>query len=290
MAERHFMYTSGDLQTVQMKLAPQSTSSMKVDWNKEMVIGIFLGERKTGGYKVYVETIDRTTAAVAVVKVVEQKPVKDAMVTEAITSPFILIAIEKPGVVDWQFSSRTSTSGWTPGAGCGCECKTCTCSRGVKVYNPYAFNEQSFHPSLQARAIGQLPFAPYFSGYDSEAARPEVNVIRSQSELDRYWNSMLNSPNMLQAIRVDFSREQVVAVHAGATRNRFSMEVFDVRRVLGNRIEISVKETPVSTYNRSVISPFALIRMIKTDDPISVKRFFALSGGKCGCGCSQCKH
>lgn len=58
-----------------------------------LVVAAFLGERNTGGYSVEV-----TSDAGGQIRIVERKPGKDMMVTQAITSPFKVVSVSVTGV------------------------------------------------------------------------------------------------------------------------------------------------------------------------------------------------
>ncbi len=63
----------------------------KVNFEKEQVIAVFLGERPTAGYKVAVEKVVRLADGTLEVLVRERKPAKDAIVAQVVTTPFILV-------------------------------------------------------------------------------------------------------------------------------------------------------------------------------------------------------
>jgi hypothetical protein len=63
-----------------------------VDFDKEGVLFISTGERPTGGYAVEVKAIRRDGDAI-VVDAPVTSPAPDAMVTQALTSPFVVIVI-----------------------------------------------------------------------------------------------------------------------------------------------------------------------------------------------------
>jgi hypothetical protein len=62
----------------------------KVDFTKEMVVGVFLGMRPTGGHAVTITAIDVKGDALVVAYRVET-PAPNAMVTQALTSPVHLV-------------------------------------------------------------------------------------------------------------------------------------------------------------------------------------------------------
>jgi hypothetical protein len=67
-----------------------------VTLDQETVVLILLGQRPTGGYGVAVTSIDTGTEPVEITVEVTS-PAADAMVTQALTSPYLIIGIPGPG-------------------------------------------------------------------------------------------------------------------------------------------------------------------------------------------------
>jgi hypothetical protein len=65
-----------------------------VDFAKSTVAAIFLGTRNTGGHKVLVTAVDRSGSDV-VVAWHEEQPGGGMMVTQALTSPFLIVRFDK---------------------------------------------------------------------------------------------------------------------------------------------------------------------------------------------------
>lgn len=66
----------------------------KVDWRQYKVVAIFLGSRRTGGYSLRVKDV-RTSGTNAMINVVEVQPRPGAMVTQALTSPWVLVRVPR---------------------------------------------------------------------------------------------------------------------------------------------------------------------------------------------------
>ena len=67
-----------------------------IDFSKSVVAGVFLGLRSTGGFRVTISSVDRQGKGV-VVQWREQKPDSNAMVTQMLTFPFVLVRIDDAG-------------------------------------------------------------------------------------------------------------------------------------------------------------------------------------------------
>lgn len=75
-------------------LIAQSNSRPKVDFFKDRVVAIFLGTRNTGGYSASVSKVS-VAASVATIEVTESTPAAGEMTTQALTSPWVMIAIDR---------------------------------------------------------------------------------------------------------------------------------------------------------------------------------------------------
>jgi hypothetical protein len=65
-----------------------------IDFDREMVVGIFLGEKRTGGYEVEIVRVERRDSSLYFYYR-EESPPPGAMVTQALTQPFHLVKIAK---------------------------------------------------------------------------------------------------------------------------------------------------------------------------------------------------
>jgi hypothetical protein len=65
-----------------------------IDFNREMVVGIFLGEKPTGGYEVEIVRAELSDSSLYFYYL-EKSPPPGAMVTQALTQPFHLMKVAK---------------------------------------------------------------------------------------------------------------------------------------------------------------------------------------------------
>jgi len=65
-----------------------------VDFKKEMVIAVFMGERKSGGYEIEIKKIAQREKEI-IVEVEEREPPPESIQTQALTQPYHLIVIHK---------------------------------------------------------------------------------------------------------------------------------------------------------------------------------------------------
>jgi PrcB C-terminal len=85
----------GPLQTVWKRNSSTDTNppaAPSIDFNREMVVGIFLGEKNTGGYEIEIVRAERRDSLLYFYYR-EEFPSPGAMVTQALTQPFHLVRV-----------------------------------------------------------------------------------------------------------------------------------------------------------------------------------------------------
>jgi hypothetical protein len=63
-----------------------------IDFEKEIVVGLFLGDKPTGGYDVQISRVERNNDALTIYYQ-EKSPLPGAMVTQTLTQPFHIVRI-----------------------------------------------------------------------------------------------------------------------------------------------------------------------------------------------------
>jgi hypothetical protein len=71
---------------------PNPPSTPAVDFSKDIVAAVFLGEKPTGGFDVEIVRIDQTATAV-VIEYREKSPLPGSVVTQALTQPFHIVKV-----------------------------------------------------------------------------------------------------------------------------------------------------------------------------------------------------
>ena len=79
--------------STQSKVPPAPT----VDFNKEIVVGVFLGDKPTGGYQVEILRAERSDGTL-LIYFDEQAPGTGAMVIQVITQPFHIVRVAANGI------------------------------------------------------------------------------------------------------------------------------------------------------------------------------------------------
>ena len=66
----------------------------KIDFEKEMIIAVFMGTRSSGGYEIEIKNISKTEKEI-VVGVEEKEPSPDSLRTMALTSPYHVVIVKR---------------------------------------------------------------------------------------------------------------------------------------------------------------------------------------------------
>jgi len=66
----------------------------EIDFDNNMVIAVFMGEKPTGGYEIEIKTVYEYEDRIAV-NIVETEPGEEDIVTQALTYPYHIIILEK---------------------------------------------------------------------------------------------------------------------------------------------------------------------------------------------------
>ena len=68
-----------------------------VDFSRDMVIGVFMGQRETGGYQIEITRVERVERMETVLRVTYQvrEPEPGAILTQALTQPFHLVRLAR---------------------------------------------------------------------------------------------------------------------------------------------------------------------------------------------------
>ena len=68
----------------------------KIDFEKEVVIAVLAGEKRTGGWKIEVAKVERTPEGGLLVTVREKGPAPGAITTQALTYPYHIVCVPRP--------------------------------------------------------------------------------------------------------------------------------------------------------------------------------------------------
>ncbi len=93
-ARKNFaVYEEGEFERLWTMIYGEDAPDMPdVDFDEEYVIGVFAGEKSTGGHRIAVDAITDENA-VRNVAITIETPSRDCLVTETLTSPFQLVTV-----------------------------------------------------------------------------------------------------------------------------------------------------------------------------------------------------
>jgi len=66
----------------------------KIDFEREMVVAVFMGQRKTGGYEIEITEIEERKGEI-IVEVEEKEPPPESIRAMALTQPYHIVVIKK---------------------------------------------------------------------------------------------------------------------------------------------------------------------------------------------------
>jgi hypothetical protein len=79
----------------------------EIDFDREMVAAVFMGERRTGGYSIAVEKVEQIGSGV-LLHVLLREPGPDCMTTQALTQPWQIVRLPRvEGEVDFHIRQET---------------------------------------------------------------------------------------------------------------------------------------------------------------------------------------
>ncbi len=301
-AQELVLQTSGAWQAFCSKAAgyPSPSAGSDVDWGKELLVAIGLGQRPTTGFSVYVESVRRIRPNEILVTYVETTPAKGQAVAEMLTSPWVVIRINRVGG-NITFAKRTaqgrpslSSSG---GPRCSCGCSRCGCGAPPIVVisgGPVTWTNPNVFPG---DALGIVRWRTYREGTDSRVRGFVTRVLETSGDWQAHWaRSTGNAPHTAPA-DVDWNREKLVAIHLGQ-RPTGGQKVYvqTIERARSSEIQITYVVSSHATgppTTQAFTSPYVIIRMDRTAGNLTFRRLDMrmpnyAAGGKCSCGCKTC--
>ncbi len=224
----------------------------KIDWVRDQVIVIHLGQRNTGGYSVMIGGMDKQPNGRVRVTAVESTPLKGQITSQALTSPYLALAIERtiPGFdIAW---TKREGNGLIPG----------NVPPGSTIYT-YPGNVTIVNPRIGACDV-------WGGDYYSLCSKPEEFWIESDQDLFLYSQRYLGNPQALPR-GFDWRTERLLAVHLGSRGTAVSIETVSFER-RANRGVIWLAEAPMRAPLRrgAPISPFVLLRVARDIKSVDV--------------------
>lgn len=234
---QRLLVTQGDAERHLNAYLPGIKIPRGFDFSKEWIIAIHAGERRTGGYSTFVESIQKVNGEV-LIEFVDESPNPRTKASQSLTTPFVLVRVDaftgnpvfKSRAQVCRNISTTRPSCWTP----------CVPTYPINL------------------AFDVLDHGPFSN------IRNQSNVfIYSDREWKDYWyNGLGKDPDTDPAPNVaDFRYDMVVGIHVG---NQFRVGgriiLTDVKIPGPGSVEIrySFKEPPVTNVSKDN-SPYVVL-------------------------------
>lgn len=203
-----------------------------VNFEREMVVGVLLGERPTAGFSVGVTLVEDVEGTV-VVQARETSPPADGFVAQVLTYPFQLAAIPAGGV-----EVRFVMEGSRDDGGDDAAPKPPSPADGGTP-------DATLGRDLPFSLYGGFPTAgePSTPPVGPEEGRPVV--IRDAESLGRLFQEIFGPTVMVAPVPVDFRREMVVGILLGRRPTAgFSVDIVSVKEENGMIVLRAVERVP----------------------------------------------
>gem|GEM_PF-1717967 len=245
------LHTENDFVSYWSRSTGQSgeTAPRGVDWNKEKLVAIHLGNRPSSGFKVFVRSIDRGPS-LAVIRAVEQTPIPGQYVAQVVSSPFVIVRVDK-NAADYRLELSREEGQVGNGVIMG--------PGGISVRPDY---DAPSAPWVDPRFA--CDWSTLTSGSDCRTPDSGLFVLNSENDLQRYWERQVGRFASTAPRGVDWLRYKLVAVHLGERPNGgFGIAVQGVQRRGAYGIIHTVEETPIpgSFVSREKSRPFVIIKV-----------------------------
>ncbi len=241
------MQTQGAFDTYWRELTGERTAPRDVDFTKELLIAVQLGQRSSGGYKAMIRSIERTKPNEITVSYEERKPAPGSISATVITSPYEIVRVERKTAVGvFYFKKREVVDGATGGGDVA----------GLLNWRTY-----------QCDVVG---------GGSSEFTR----VINNERDWDRYWAG--TAWGGASPTDINWNTEILVAMHLGSrASDGYDVVVDAVDAVQGGFLVTYIEKAPSlgQRTRRVTTSPYVIIRLPKLAGQIQFRKRLWRSDG-----------
>lgn len=217
-----------------------------VDFNKELLIAVHLGQRTSGGYRVIIQSVQRTKPGEIKVSFVENAPAPGGFTAAVMTSPFEIVRVERANAVgSFVFEGRKRTG-----------------ASELPVFG----NDFSWR-TYMADTIGGGP-------------REFTRAVASAQEFEAYW-SQIGQPGRAPT-DIDWNSEMLLVMHLG-TRGTTGYDVLVDRLevVPGGLVVHYLEKAPAEGQRTRVTatSPYVVIRLARYQGGLQFRKRIWRSDG-----------
>lgn len=230
---------------------PAQNAPRNIDWKREKLLAIQLGARRTSGYSVMVQNIEKQ-GSFALVTAIESVPSRNQAVAQNITYPYTIVKVDRI-VVPFRLNLQEREGMQIGGA------NVIITAPGTAIVSPQNY-ERPGGGYVDPRF--QIPYRDVYASANSRATQKGLLVINSAFQWQATWQSLTGEPGPSAPDQVDWRLDQLVVVQLGPRDTTgYSVEVLGVERTSRGAVVRAVEVTPVpgSSVRRRKTSPFAVI-------------------------------
>ncbi|GIW21645.1 MAG: hypothetical protein KatS3mg068_0652 [Candidatus Sericytochromatia bacterium] len=210
-----------------------NTNFQKIDFDKNIIISIFLGKRKTNGYTINVEKIIKTNSQI-IVKANEIF-IKNSDFQEKETSPYIFIQIEKTNLP-------------------------------INFDITFIYSEESLNQNTEEYKKTELFSNMLLYGNDSNYTDNKNFLIKNNQDFKDIWNKHIGN-NFISSPFIDFSKNDLVAIFLGKKeKTGYSIKLFKVietEKDLRIVVQVILDDKKITT--NTISNPYAFFLIPKTN-------------------------
>lgn len=223
------------------------TAPKNVDWTKDRLVAVHLGQRTSGGYTVEVRNVEKS-GTVGVLRVIEHTPMDGQWVSQSVTSPFVIIRVGRE--VTQVRANFEKIKGFPMGGA------TIT---GANTYIRPGYNQPgAYNPASQAD-WGNLD-----SGNCAIPAAAGVYTLDNDYDWRSFYGKAHGTDPSYGAPQVDWSKYRLVVVQLGERpSSRYRVIVNAVEPNGSQGVIRGVEETPIpgSWVTKRPSYPYTVIRV-----------------------------
>lgn len=216
-----------------------------VDFNKELLIAVHLGNRTSGGYRVIIQSVQRSKPGEIKVNYVENMPGPGSFTSAVITSPFEIVRVERSNAVgNFIFEGRKRTG-----------------DGEMPVNTDFGWR------TYLADTMGGGP-------------REFTRALKSAEEFAAYWTQTGMTGRV--PTDIDWNSEMLLAIHLGSRGTTgYDVLVDRIDAVPGGIVVHYIEKSPAEGQRTRVTatSPYVVIRVLRTNGGISFRKRIWRSDG-----------
>ena len=234
-----------ELENLWQRVLLQNRSQPIVDFNKDRLVVIFLGTKNTGGYSAQVSQVIGGGGATATILVNELYPGPRQQVTQSLTSPWVMIAIE-----------RTL----------------------LDLSAKFQRVEDNSLPSYQINPLTSITFLPWNPcgyGYGGDWSDPCGYGFDSPYDFQS-WYRQNNFDNPIQTGQIDWQQNRLVFISGGDYGLGYSLQVGDIF-LRGGETIVQVTRGGLST--NSTQRSYVLLSLAREHKKYTVE--YVVNGNDC---------